>query len=40
MTLWEFDSCVAGYNDAHKSSDAPPPPMGDDELAAMGIEGF
>jgi hypothetical protein len=40
MTTWEFACAVEGYREAHKVEEATPPPMGDDELAKYGIEGF
>lgn len=40
MTLWEFASCAEGYRLAHRTTEEPPPAMGDDDLAALGVEGF
>lgn len=40
MTVWEFTACIEGYRDAHKTEEDAPPPMGDEDLAALGIEGF
>lgn len=39
-TLWEFASCSEGYRKANQSEEDAPPPMADDALAELGIEGF
>ena len=38
-TLWEFSCAVDGYVKAN-SPDEKAPPMGEDRLAELGIEGF
>lgn len=40
LTVWEFESCLNGYRHAHSSKEEAPPPMGDDDLSALGVEGF
>lgn len=40
MTLWEFAACSEGYRKAHQAEDQAPPPMADDQLAELGIQGF
>jgi len=40
MTLWEFNACADGYRKAHATEEQAPPPMADDALAELGIEGF
>ena len=40
MTLWEFDCCMAGYQQANLRDDDTPPPMADERLAELGIAGF
>lgn len=40
MTLWEFACCADGYRQAHQTEETPPPPMDDESLAGLGIEGF
>lgn len=40
MTIWEFTACVEGYREAHKTEEEAPPPMADDDLAALDIVGF
>ena len=40
MTLWEFKACIHGYSEANKTSEDAPPPMEDDDLVALGIDGF
>jgi hypothetical protein len=40
MTLWEFQACSEGYRKAHASEEQAPPPMADNDLAELGIEGF
>lgn len=40
MTLWEFESCAEGYKKAKSTEEDAPPPMDDEDLAALGIEGF
>ncbi|MBB4235040.1 hypothetical protein [Rhizobium esperanzae] len=39
-TLWEFAACTEGYRKAHQTEETPPPAMGDEQLANLGIEGF
>jgi hypothetical protein len=40
MTLWEFACCADGFRQANESQESLPPPMDDDELAGLDIEGF
>jgi hypothetical protein len=40
MTLWEFDCCYEGYQKAHQTEEQAPPPMADDQLAELGVQGF
>jgi len=40
MTIWHFQACMDGWKAAHQSEDATPPPMSDEDAAALGIEGF
>jgi hypothetical protein len=39
MTLWEFACCADGYRKANQAEESPPP-MDDNSLAELGIEGF
>lgn len=40
MTVWEFIACAEGVKESRKTEEDAPPPMGDEDLAALGIEGF
>lgn len=40
MTLWEFACCSDGFRKANQTEESAPPPMADDDLAGLGIEGF
>lgn len=40
MTLWEFQAAFDGWKDLHRSEDAAPPPMSEEDAAKLGIEGF
>lgn len=39
-TLWEFAACSEGYRKAHQMEEQAPPPMADEQLAELGIQGF
>lgn len=41
MTLWEFSHCYDGWQDANtREEDRRPPPMSEDELRDLKIEGI
>lgn len=35
LSLWEFHAYVSGWNEAHATEDAAPPPMSDAALEAL-----
>lgn len=39
-TLWEYACAYDGYVKANSPQEDAPPPMSDDRLKALGIEGF
>lgn len=40
MTLWEYQHCKQGFEDFHRTEEAPTPAMDEDKLSRLGIEGF
>lgn len=39
-TLWQFSCAVEGFRQANTPDKDQAPPMSDDQLAELGIEGF
>jgi len=40
MTLWEFRCATEGFKAANATDEKAAPGMSDDQLSALGIEGF